>query len=266
LGKDRVVQLLKLLKRPSWLARLILGKLDRQLGITEIGRASERGERLVIKDWESAKKSRHLVPLGHIQIYSWMEDKVAGLRCLDAGCGSGYGSFHLTRFASFIVGGDASVRAIKFATAHYRNANLAYLMFDVCHLPFVSKSFDLAMSFEILEHLTAQQQAGFLSELARVLSPEGSLHIGCPNAALLGDFVNPHHKDQLKPDQLEQLLHLYFHTVRMFGQEIIRQGVRLSANWKKYDLDLNYDEIRIVEDGWNAALGLLGICRRPVLT
>lgn len=230
LGKDRVKQLLKLIKRPKWLVRLVLGWLDRQLGITEIGRVSEHGERLVIKDWESAKKSRHLVALVHLQRYSWMEGKADGMRCLDVGCGSGYGTFHLAGSASLIVGGDFSVRAIRFAAKHYQRINLAYLAFDVCYLPFTNESFDVAMSFDVLEHLTAEQQLSFVSEVARVLSKGGSLHIGCPNAALIGDFVNPHHKNLLEPEQFERLLRSRFHEVRTFGQEIIRSGYRLSAD------------------------------------
>jgi SAM-dependent methyltransferase len=93
-------------------------------------------------------------------------------RVLDAGCGEGllveeYGG----RLA--IVGVDAS-----YASAHVQQASLTALPFD-------GGAFECAVCLDVLEHLSFEDQARALAELARVLVPGGELLVSVPNLAHL---------------------------------------------------------------------------------
>jgi ubiquinone/menaquinone biosynthesis C-methylase UbiE len=178
---DRKIDfLVKGIKNPIKAARYVWGIVDNKFKLTETARVSGEGERLVIRDWYSAKNSRDFCTLAHIQRYEWVLPHVKGLRCLDAGCGSGYGTYYLANDkCKFIIGVDISIEAIKFARKYFRAKNLIFGQMDVCNLSFRDNSFDAVVSFDVLEHLDATHQEMMLSELARVLNIGGTLYIGC---------------------------------------------------------------------------------------
>jgi methylase of polypeptide subunit release factors len=70
----------------------------------------------VVKDFIKAKNSKDFVTLAHIQRYEWCSTFIKGI-VLDAGCGSGYGTFFLAKYSNIkaIVGVDISFQAINFA-------------------------------------------------------------------------------------------------------------------------------------------------------
>jgi SAM-dependent methyltransferase len=101
----------------------------------------------------------------------------ADVDCLDVGCGDGRteGVWLAQRVASF-VGIDVSAQAVQSA----RDLGLdARLVEDATRLPFEDGSFDLIVSFEVLEHLFAPQEAA--REIRRVLRPGGALVVSVPN-------------------------------------------------------------------------------------
>lgn len=94
------------------------------------------------------------------------QEKVSrGARILEIGCGRG----HLQHLAPGYVGLDISLEAGRFLAAPF-----------VCGvaeaLPFADGSFDLVMSFTLLEHLWDPELA--LKEMARVLKKGGTLVVG----------------------------------------------------------------------------------------
>jgi ubiquinone/menaquinone biosynthesis C-methylase UbiE len=122
--KTLVKLLLKGLKNPvkaSLYAFQLISRLT-----TEEGRAGGGGERLVIKDFIKAKNSKNFVTLAHIQRYEWCSTLIKGI-VLDAGCGSGYGTFFLAKNSNIelIFGIDISSQAINFARKYFK-ANKLY--------------------------------------------------------------------------------------------------------------------------------------------
>jgi len=218
---------------------------------------------LVIKNWQSAKNSRDFTALAHIQRYEEVLPHVKGLRCFDAGCGSGYGTYYLAKGGvDSIVGVDISIEAINFAKRHYKENNLSYLQRDVCNLKFEDNYFDAIISFDVLEHLEGKEQKIFISNLSRVLNIGGTLYIGCPNAIVsIGN--NPHHFKELTKIEFESLLQKYFGSVTILGQDILKNGMRQKENWYKCIHDLSYQDLVIVEENCDFAYGLLAICKKP---
>ena len=95
----------------------------------------------------------------------------AGLRILDAGCGTGATAALLGRYGA-VTGVDLEPLALRYARSRGQR-RLAHT--SITALPFAPASFDLAISFDVLVMLGEPAERQALAELARVLAPEGRL-------------------------------------------------------------------------------------------
>ena len=251
----------KIIKNSIKVIRYAFTLIDKKFKLTEEMKASSGGERIIIKDWESAKRSGDFSTLAHIQRYEWVLPYLKNQYCLDVGCGSGYGTYHLAKNGvSRIIGIDISSKAIKFAKNHYKEKNLEFIPMDALDLKFTNNSFDSVVSFDVLEHINERNQAKFIAEITRVLKSNGTAYISCPNAAVrLGR--NPFHQKELMRKELELLLRRYFKEVKIFGQELVIKGARLKENWHKNLSKLSYQNFIITED-CNLTYGLLAIAKK----
>jgi SAM-dependent methyltransferase len=109
-------------------------------------------------------------------VRAYLDGLPAGTRVLDAGCGEGLlVEEYSGRLA--MTGVDAS-----YASAHVQQASLMAL-------PFSDRAFDRALCLDVLEHLSFEDQARALGELARVIAPGGELLVSVPNLAHLQSRV-----------------------------------------------------------------------------
>jgi SAM-dependent methyltransferase len=158
----------------------------------------------------------------HFHRYVLAGELARGKRVLDAACGEGYGSAHLARTATTVIGADISKEAISHASNRYRADNLEFQVADVCRLPFEDDQFECVVSFETLEHL--EDQSGLLHEFRRVLDPGGFLLISSPDKAVYSDrhqTENEFHVRELYRDELESLLALQFPACRLLHQKLV---------------------------------------------
>lgn len=155
----------------------------------------------------------------------------AGKRVLDAASGEGYGSFLLARDAASVVGVDVSADAIVHAQQRYARSNLRFEAASVTALPQPDASIDLVVSFETIEHLTAQ--APMLAEFRRVLAPGGVLLISSPNRSVYnegGGIDNHFHVRELDRAELAALLAPAFPAQAWYAQRVIAQSVLWSES------------------------------------
>lgn len=99
----------------------------------------------------------------------------AGLRLLDAGCGTGgYLRFVLDRgsFAS-VAGADIAAAAIELARERVPQADLRVA--PLRELPFADGSFELVVSNDVLQHVHETEVHESLLEVRRVLASGGTL-------------------------------------------------------------------------------------------
>jgi hypothetical protein len=97
----------------------------------------------------------------------------------------------------------------------------------------------LVVSFETLEHLAEQEE--MMSEIVRVLRPEGQLIISSPNKLVYSDlpaYHNPYHVRELYFDEFRELLLRHFPSCAIFGHRIFAAsavhplgGVTVSPHW-----------------------------------
>lgn len=155
----------------------------------------------------------------HVARYLFAARLATGRRVLDAGCGSGYGAAMLARQARWVTGVDLACEAVEYARSHYRGENLAFLQASVTALPFRDASFDLVVSFEVIEHVPDWQ--AMLAELRRVLAPSGTCLISTPNRLYYGEArgasgPNPYHYREFDWRELSDELRRFFPAVSLY--------------------------------------------------
>src|SRR5258705_5030440 len=84
------------------------------------------GER-VIEDHRNASRQSYLINLFHIVTYDYVREFVRGMRVLDFGCGSGYGTARIAEHCRHITGIDVAADAIAYARQKHQRDNLAYI-------------------------------------------------------------------------------------------------------------------------------------------
>ncbi len=104
-------------------------------------------------------------------------------RVLDFGCGNGLETAHLHLLTGAQTFGiDVNQEFDRCASSLVRLAN-----YDGEHIPFPNDFFDAVYSFHVLEHVGELREV--LTEVRRVLKPEGVAYFGVPNKGrLLGYF------------------------------------------------------------------------------
>lgn len=157
----------------------------------------------------------------HIYRYRFALDYVVGKRVLDIACGEGYGSRAMVEHgAASVIGMDLSEQAVSHARLTYQvDARVG----NALDIPLPPESIDVVVSFETIEHLP--DQAAFIRQCARILTPGGLLIVSAPNRLVHHDqgHLNPFHCRELYLHELEQLLASAFTDVALFSQVIARR-------------------------------------------
>jgi SAM-dependent methyltransferase len=146
------------------------------------------GER-VIEDAYHRSKAAYTIYAMHAASYRFVESLCDAQSVLDFGCGSGYGTARIAKFAARAVGVDIAEDAVAFARARYQRENLEFrLMAAGADLPFEDATFDVVLSFQVIEHVADVE--GYLREIHRVLRPGGTFAV-----------ITPDRKHRLLPGQ-----------------------------------------------------------------
>lgn len=158
----------------------------------------------------------------HMHRYAWCKRLAAGKAVLDIACGEGYGSALLSQAAATVVGVDISSEAVRHAESAYGSiSNLRFAQGDAVSIPLPDDCVDLVVSFETIEH--HDRHAEMLSEIRRVLRPNGVLIISSPNRPVYSDKAGHHnefHVKELDFGELDQVLRAQFAEVRYYGQRL----------------------------------------------
>ena len=145
----------------------------------------------------------------HRAAYAYAATLAGGARVLDLGCGSGYGASELSEASGSLIAVDR-VRP----DAGSRRGAAQFLRADIGGLPLQPKSFDLVVSFQVIEHL--EDPAPYVAAMAELVRPDGVALITTPNI-LTSDRVNPFHVHEYESAELASTLVPHFSNVEMRG-------------------------------------------------
>lgn len=196
----------------------------------------------------------------HLLRYFFAAGLVTGLDVLDVASGEGYGSARLAATARTVVGFDASSAAVAHARRKYVRDNVAYEEASVRSFfgGSAGERFDAVVAFEVIEHLTMDDQAFLLDGIRRVLRPGGFALVSTPDKVHYTDkplSVNTFHVREYYRDEFEEELRRHFPHVllleqaQLTGCAVFPRGAR---------------EARLAEMRWTNLVTNEGDCRPEV--
>jgi O-antigen biosynthesis protein len=157
----------------------------------------------------------------HLHRYRFALRWAAGKDVLDVATGIGYGAGLLARAARRVLAVDLDAASVRCARRAYPVPNLLFLQGDAAALPVRSRAADLAVAFEVLEHV--ENQEGMVTELARAVRSGGSVLISTPNKSTYSEarnYHNPFHVRELYRDEFLALLRRHFESVQLVEQHV----------------------------------------------
>lgn len=104
------------------------------------------------------------------------DENLAGLKLLDAGCGTGWFSKRACERGADVTSLDIGENLLEQVA---KKCNSTRVVGDICNLQFPADNFDIVISSDVIEHTVNPRKA--ISELARVVKPKGTLVITVPN-------------------------------------------------------------------------------------
>ncbi|MBI2021324.1 class I SAM-dependent methyltransferase [Candidatus Daviesbacteria bacterium] len=234
--------------------------------------------------------------LEHIQRYQFSKPFIKNKKVLDLGCGTGYGSFELINLgAKQVYAVDIDKQAISFAKRHFQAKNLFFQQASATSLLFPDQSFEIVVSFEVIEHIKDYQS--YLKEVFRVLKSQGIFIFSTPNKEQYRKGTSAYHFKEFSAQELKKLLPKAGFKVRLFGQFFGNKEFRQaqSTYFKRYQIltlggkktlkkmlnlfspqfkasiykaffkvapAISPDQIYIKKGGLDQALTLIGVCQK----
>lgn len=157
--------------------------------------------------------------LNHQKVYTFASQFVAGKAVCDIGCGSGHGSKILKEAGAVkVCGSDISKSAISYAKRVF--GQYAEFRVQTCTSlrSYAVNSFDVAVCSEVIEHVKEySMEDTALTEMKRVVRPDGVIVLGTPNSEMLGEhgfFFT----------ELQSLLSRHFQSFVIFENALISHG------------------------------------------
>lgn len=149
---------------------------------------------------------------------------------LDAACGSGYGSETLSQVAKSVIGLDYDPSPVDYANKRFGNDNGRFVLQDLDTWVPEPDSFDVAVSFETIEHLV-QEPKVFADKLKSAATR--LIIVSAPIVPTVG--INHYHKHDLTDDQMVNLFQdetwMLFEKVkqRVYGIYVFAKRDRIAA-------------------------------------
>lgn len=205
--------------------------------ISKAGRASNGGERWVVRSWKELVEVDEFISSYCAQRYYRIAEKLRGKRVLDLGCGVGYGTHYMSQFADEVIGLDCDPQAIKWAKKYFDGPNIKFIEGNALDLSvFNSNYFDVVVCFEVLEHLRSHEI--MLPQINRICKEK--LYITTPNADPesfrirelkdVGCFgIDKFHVSELTPSEFKDLMKKHFVNVEIYGEWL--KGVYTYEDW-----------------------------------
>lgn len=161
------------------------------------------------------------IELEHLHRYAFARDLAEQKDVLDIACGEGYGSYLLAAKARTVIGVDLSNEVIQHARLKYITPNLQFRQGDCTRIPLGDDTVDMVVSFETIEH--HDQHHAMLTEIKRVLRPDGVLVISTPERGLVSKLIqkrNEFHVKELSLSEFTELLAHHFKNNALFSQRV----------------------------------------------
>lgn len=183
--------------------------------------------------------SAFLLHMSHLKAYDFAQSFCKDKKVLEIGCNIGYGTKILAGVAKEVIAIDFDTKALDYARKNYALSNIKFEETNATNLPYDNETFDVVISFQVIEHIKPSAVPNFLSEINRVLKKEGVVLLTTPNRKLrLYPFQkpwNPEHYTEYTAKGFSKMLKGFFQNTELLGlraeswiEEIERNRVKKS--------------------------------------
>jgi SAM-dependent methyltransferase len=125
-------------------------------------------------------REEYLLYLRHRFAYEYTKSRIRPTdEVVEVGSGEGYGTSLLSETAARVVGLDIDEATVEHASGKYASDKVGFALYDGNTIPFPDNTFDLAVSFQVIEHI--RDDAGHVAQICRILKPGGILVLTTPN-------------------------------------------------------------------------------------
>lgn len=165
-------------------------------------------------------REEYLLYLRHRFAYEYAKLRIRPADAvIEVGSGEGYGTNLLSERAARVVGLDIDRATVEHASKKYASEKVRFALYDGSAIPFPDSTFDLAVSFQVIEHI--RDDAGHVAEICRILKPDGILVLTTPNRNYrLRPGQKPWNRFHIReydPQQLEATLRKSFPDALVMG-------------------------------------------------
>lgn len=192
-----------------------------------------------IKDLEAYKNNfaAFLLHARHLISYDFIVPYCKDKRVLDIGCFIAYGEKRFSLETKETIAIDSDKEALAFAKKR-KIPNLILMEVDARDLPFEKESFDIVLAFQLIEHIPKKDVKNFLSEIKKILKPNGLLFITTPNRKFrLLPFQRPFNSEHYQEFTAKKL----YKELKSIFKEVKIEGIRA----RKWIEDIEKDRVRI---------------------
>lgn len=158
----------------------------------------------------------------HLSAYHFALPYVKDKNVLEVGFGDGYGANFLAGCARSVTAVDVLERNVTLASNKYKRQNLVFKKLSGIYLDFQDGMFDVAVSFQVIEHIKESEIVNYLNSIKRVLKKGGIFFISTlnldknkkPNRPYV---QNPFHVKEFTLQELDSIIRGVFDDYRMVG-------------------------------------------------
>jgi len=176
----------------------------------------------------------------HLSAYAFARPLAKDRQVLEVGFGEGYGAAYLAEVAKDVLAVDLAPGNVPRAAAKYVRPNLRFQQVDATMLKLPERSFDLICSFQVIEHIPEPQLMSYLTNIIRVMRPDG---VCCISTLNLAHNMKPgkpyekliYHEKEFTGPELFALLRQAFPVVELYGLHLSAKH-RVMERLKKWGL------------------------------
>src|SRR3989338_7345836 len=157
----------------------------------------------------------------HLSAY-YFAKRFADGSVLEIGSGDGYGASLLAETANEVTGIDLFQKNVDLARSKYKRSNLKFLKMSATALDLSNQSFDLVVSFQVIEHIPQGELLQYISEIKRTLKKDGKACLSTLNLKKNQKpgqpyDKSPHHDKEFMPSEFKDFLAPLFRRVELYG-------------------------------------------------
>ena len=131
---------------------------------------------------------------------------------LDAACGTGYGSYILSKKSRKVISVVSSKHAIFSCKKNFKSKNINFIKKNILDLKYKNK-FDLIVSLETIEHVKKKDAIEWIKKCSYMLKKNGVLVCSSPLLRIRNNkpfITNPHHLHEMKKNEFFKIISKYF--------------------------------------------------------